>query len=232
MTSSCRAQPGKAKALIRNWIVSPMALLEPLRTKQKRSICPLGEPFLVWTSPQHTRPPAWRSRGGGWEESTVCEPGHFLTLGNLDHFPATTLLDKYQWKGEEVHLSGVQFLQKKLHSLLQRAPSSAVGMEPGPAAALPYTLTFVSPHSQSRRLQAVLGTTAQSDLRKHQLWVWARTSTLKVRCLCSTMFNVTTLWHVLGKQTKGQILHRPQREEQKPTFPSHWSGWTWTEIDR
>lgn len=56
--------------------------------------------------------------GGRWGESTVCEPGHFSTSWILDHFPTTTLLDKYECRGKEVHLSKVQFLQTKLNSRL------------------------------------------------------------------------------------------------------------------
>lgn len=95
---------------------SLMGLLESLRAESKRLICPLGD-HSVWTPQPRTGPPAWRSCGVRWEESTVCEPGHFLTLWILDQFPTTTLLDKYECEGKEVHLSKVQFLQTKLNSL-------------------------------------------------------------------------------------------------------------------
>lgn len=108
MTSSCR--PGTEMCVRRG-------------SRDHGGPSPRGR-YVLWataaggTAQRRPGPPAWRSCAGRGEGPPVCEPGHFLTLWILAHFPTTTLLDKYEGRGKEVHLSKAQFLQKKFHSLL------------------------------------------------------------------------------------------------------------------
>lgn len=155
-----------------------------------------GWPFFGVDVPTAWRPPAWRCCGDRWEESTVCEPGHYLTLWILDHFPTTTLLKKYECKGKRGSSANSPVSPKEIKQYIITGPLLCCWEGTWSGLAFAFTLMFAPPlhrpHSESPSVQGVWGTTAQKwSIRISvavSLYIYPESSVL-----WRIMFNVTEL---------------------------------------